>query len=115
MIATAPASIRSLMRLREKAGSALASTASSRPPAWAASTATANSSSSVSDAMMSDTQPQDLTPEARAIIARARKSFLFSIGLLIVGFLAIGGVLIFKSVNLTGGGGSSTGAEQGIW
>jgi len=60
---------------------------------------------------MSDTQPQELTPEARTIIARARKSFLFSIGLLIVGFLAIGGVLIFKSVNLTGGGGSSTGAD----
>ena len=55
---------------------------------------------------MSDTQPQELTPEARAIIARARKSFLFSIGLLIVGFLAIGGALIFKSVNLSPGGGS---------
>jgi hypothetical protein len=65
--------------------------------------------------MMSDTQPQDLTPEARAIIARARKSVLFSIGLLIVGFLAIGGVLIFKSVNLSpGGGGSSTGADYVI-
>ena len=60
---------------------------------------------------MSDTQPQELTPEARAIIARARKSFLFSIGLLIVGFLAIGGALIFRSVNMGSGGGTSTGAE----
>jgi hypothetical protein len=60
---------------------------------------------------MSDTQPQELTPEARAILARARKSFLFSIGLLILGFLAIGGVLIFKSANLGSGGGSSTGAD----
>ena len=62
---------------------------------------------------MSDTQPQELTPEARAILARARKSFLFSIGLLIVGFLAIGGALIFRSANM-GGGGSSTGADYVI-
>ena len=63
---------------------------------------------------MSDTQPTELTPEARAIIARARKSFLFSIGLLIVGFLAIGGALIFRSVNMGGGGGGSTGADYVI-
>lgn len=63
---------------------------------------------------MSDTQPQELTPEARAIIARARKSFLFSIGLLIVGFLAIGGALIFRSVNMGGGSTSSTGADYVI-
>jgi hypothetical protein len=63
---------------------------------------------------MSDTQPQELTPEARAIIARARKSFLFSIGLLIVGFLAIGGALIFRSVNMGSGGGGSTGADYVI-
>ena len=56
---------------------------------------------------MSDTQPQDLTPEARAIIGRARKSFLFSIGLLLVGFLAIGGALIFRSTTMGTGGGSS--------
>lgn len=61
---------------------------------------------------MSDTQTE-LTPEARAIIARARKSFLFSIGLLIVGFLAIAGALIFKSVSLSPGGGS-TGADYVI-
>ncbi len=42
---------------------------------------------------MSETQTNELTPEARAIIRRARTSFLFSIGLLIIGFLAIGGVL----------------------
>ncbi len=62
---------------------------------------------------MSDTQPQNLTPEAREIIARARKSFLFSIGLLIVGFLAIGGALIYRSATM-GGGGSSTGADYAI-
>jgi hypothetical protein len=64
---------------------------------------------------MTDTQPQEMTPEARAIIARARKSFLFSIGLLIVGFLAIGGALIYRSVNMGGGdGGTSTGADYVI-
>jgi hypothetical protein len=63
---------------------------------------------------MSDTQPQELTPEARAILARARKSFLFSIGLLILGVLAVGGALIFRSANLGSGGGTSTGADYVI-
>jgi hypothetical protein len=62
---------------------------------------------------MSDTQPNELTPEARAIIGRARKSFLFSIGLLIVGFLAIGGALIYRAVT-TSGGSTSTGADYVI-
>src|SRR5690606_14917976 len=78
------------------------------------STATSYSSSWLSDPCMSDTQPQELTPEARAIIARARKSFLFSIGLLIVGFLAIGAALIYRSVNLSPAGGSATGADYVI-
>jgi len=39
-----------------------------------------------------------LTPEARALIGRARRSFLFSIGLLIVGLIAIGGVIVYKSM-----------------
>lgn len=43
-----------------------------------------------------------LTPEARALIGRARRSFLFSIGLLIVGVLAIGGVIVYKSMQTTG-------------
>jgi hypothetical protein len=61
---------------------------------------------------MSETQTNELTPEARAIIRRARTSFLFSIGLLIIGFLAIGGVLVFKSVNL--GSAPATGADYVI-
>ena len=52
-----------------------------------------------------------MSPEARAIIARARKSFLFSIGLLIVGFIAIAGALVYRSVNM-GGGGSDSGASE---
>ncbi len=39
-----------------------------------------------------------LTPEARALIGRARRSFLFSIGLLLLGLIAIGGGLVYKSV-----------------
>jgi hypothetical protein len=61
---------------------------------------------------MSDTQPQDLSPEARAVIGRARRSFMISIGLLIVGFLAIGGVLIYRATS--NGGGSATGADYVI-
>jgi hypothetical protein len=41
--------------------------------------------------------PKELTPEARAIIGRARRSFLFSIGLLIIGFIAIGGALVYRA------------------
>jgi hypothetical protein len=47
----------------------------------------------------------ELSPEARTIIGRARKSFLFSIGLLLLGFIAIAGALIFRT---GGGGGAST-------
>jgi hypothetical protein len=54
-----------------------------------------------------------LTPEARAIIGRARRSFLFSIGLLIVGFIAIGGALVYKSMQPSGSSGS-TGADYAI-
>ena len=38
-----------------------------------------------------------LTPEARAIIARARRSFLLSVGILLIGLLAVGGVIVYKS------------------
>jgi hypothetical protein len=40
---------------------------------------------------------KELTPEARAIIGRARRSFLFSIGVLIVGFIVIGGALVYRA------------------
>ena len=39
-----------------------------------------------------------MTPEAKALIGRARRSFLFSIGLLIVGLIAVGGAIVYKSV-----------------
>ncbi|HVX80851.1 MAG: hypothetical protein ACTHOR_12135 [Devosia sp.] len=38
-----------------------------------------------------------LTPEAAAIIARARKSFVFTIGLLIVGFIVIAGAVVYRA------------------
>jgi hypothetical protein len=37
------------------------------------------------------------SPEAAAIISRARRSFMFSIGLLIVGFIVIGGALVYRA------------------
>lgn len=59
---------------------------------------------------MTDPQKPQETPElsdeARTIIGRARKSFLFSIGLLILGFVAVAGVLFFRTS--PGGGGSGT-------
>lgn len=49
-------------------------------------------------------ETQELSPEARSIIGRARKSFLFSIGLLLLGFIAIGGALVYRSTQ----GGNTT-------
>jgi hypothetical protein len=45
----------------------------------------------------SDDDQAELTPEARAIIGRARRSFGFSIGLLLVGFIAIAFALVYRA------------------
>lgn len=57
----------------------------------------------MSDPQKAETTPE-LTPEARSIIGRARKSFLFSVGLLLVGFIAIGGALVYRASRDEGGG-----------
>jgi hypothetical protein len=51
---------------------------------------------------MSDPQDKpettpELTPEARLVLNRARKSFMVSIGLLVVGLIAIGGALVYRA------------------
>jgi hypothetical protein len=50
---------------------------------------------------MSDPQDKaetpELTPEAKAVLNRARKSFMVSIGLLVVGLIAIGGALVYRA------------------
>jgi hypothetical protein len=55
-----------------------------------------------------------LTPEARALIARARRSFLFSIGLLLIGLLAVGGVIVYKSTQSTGSAPATTGSDYAL-
>jgi hypothetical protein len=37
-----------------------------------------------------------LTPETRAVIARARRSFMLSVGILLVGLLAVGAAIVYK-------------------
>ena len=59
-------------------------------------------------------EPTPLTPEARAIIGRARKSFLFSIGLLLVGFIAIGGALVYRASRDDGNGSTSAYAAAAV-
>ncbi len=46
---------------------------------------------------MSTPETPELSPEAAAVIARARKSFIFTMGLLIVGFIVIGGALVYRA------------------
>jgi hypothetical protein len=50
---------------------------------------------------MSDPQDKaetpELTPEAKAVLTRARRSFIVSMGLLVVGLIAIGGALVYRA------------------
>ena len=46
-----------------------------------------------------------------AVIARARRSFFVTVGLLLLGFVAIAGALVYRSA---GSGGSSSGADYVI-
>ena len=55
-----------------------------------------------------------LSPEARALIGRARRSFLFSIGLLLVGLLAVGGVIVYKSTQSSGSTAPASGADYAL-
>jgi hypothetical protein len=59
---------------------------------------------------MSDPQDKpettpELSPEARAVLNRARKSFMVSMGLLVVGLIAIGGALVYRASQSEGKGG----------
>src|SRR3982751_3972759 len=52
---------------------------------------------------MSDPEkPAEMTPEARMIIGRARTSFLFTMGLLILGFIVVAGALVYRSSQSNG-------------
>ncbi|WP_156461169.1 DUF6476 family protein [Devosia sp. Root436] len=42
-----------------------------------------------------------LTPEALAILGKARRSFIFSIGILLLGFMAIGFALVYRAMRDT--------------
>jgi hypothetical protein len=50
-----------------------------------------------------ETEAAPLSAEAKAIINRARRSFMVSIGLLLVGFIAIGGALVYRAARDDGG------------
>jgi len=50
-----------------------------------------------------ETTPE-LNPEARAVLNRARKSFMVSMGLLVVGLIAIGGALVYRASQSEGQG-----------
>ncbi len=59
---------------------------------------------------MSDPQDKpetapELTPEAKAVLARARKSFMVSMALLVLGLIAIGGALVYRASQSDGKGG----------
>lgn len=41
--------------------------------------------------------PEELSPESRAVMARARRSFMVSIGVLLVGLIAVLGVFVYRA------------------
>ncbi len=43
---------------------------------------------------------EEISPEVVAVITRAKRSFMFSIGLLVVGLISVALVIIFKSGNI---------------
>lgn len=44
-----------------------------------------------------------MSPDAKALIGRARRSFLLSIGLLLVGFIVVGAVVVYRASQGSGG------------
>ena len=52
-------------------------------------------------------EPPELTPEARALLGRARIFFLVSFGVLMVGFIVIVGVLVYRATQVGGGQGGN--------
>jgi hypothetical protein len=45
-----------------------------------------------------ETSETELSPEARVILARARRSFGISIGILLLGFMAVGFALVYRAM-----------------
>jgi len=54
-------------------------------------------------------EAEPLSPEALALMARARRSFMVSMGVLLVGFMVIAGLLVYRSAQ----SGSSSGGGYG--
>jgi hypothetical protein len=67
---------------------------------------------------MSEPTPENdkdapLTPEQQAVLNRARRSFMISMGLLVVGFIAIAGALVYRAAR-DGGPAVNTGSAYVI-
>jgi hypothetical protein len=51
----------------------------------------------MSDPSNTEEKTPELTPAAVAVLTRARKSFFISIGLLLLGLMAIGGAVVYRT------------------
>jgi hypothetical protein len=51
----------------------------------------------MSDPTPENGQPAPLTAEQRAVLNRARRSFMVSMGLLLVGFIAMAGAFVYRA------------------
>jgi hypothetical protein len=48
------------------------------------------------DSRAAESKPEALTPEAQAVLKRARRSFGVSVGILLLGFMAIAFALVYR-------------------
>jgi hypothetical protein len=53
-----------------------------------------------------------LSPEAQKLLKRARRGFGVSVGILLLGFIAIGGALVYRATRDTGGPSQTYAVEQ---
>jgi hypothetical protein len=59
----------------------------------------------MSDPQNPEEKTPELTPAALAVLTRARKSFFISIGLLLVGLMAIGAAVVYRTSQSSSGAG----------
>src|SRR5690606_7730000 len=104
----APARIRSLWRERDRSGSAAASQTSSRVPAEASSTVISTLVPRVSFTMSqidrereSDDEDEPLSAEAQGVMDRARRRAAISMVLMLIGFMAIAIVVVYRLATMS--------------
>src|SRR5690606_4619409 len=100
-----PVKIKSLIRLREKAGKRAARNASSRVPASLSSTVASclfpwSPSAAMTQPQADFDKDEPLSPEAEAVMAKARRRAAISMLVMLIGFMAVVLVVVYRLVTM---------------